>query len=162
MVIETNRMTVNEAAEELGYHAGSIRRLIADGKLPAQWDHEQDRWMIDPADIASYRPDPEGQPSPALRDYPVPAGYDLSGRYRGRVKEYLPDRGYTVKAFAEAMGVDYSLVFLVDNGKRAASPAYRAKACALLEYPEATLFYPAGEDDHFDEDVKSGTIPIDN
>lgn len=153
---EAQRMNVNEAADALGYHAGSIRRLIADGKIAAKWDKESDRWMIDPAEIANYRPDPEGQPSPALRDYPVPAGFDLSRRYRGRVRDFLTERGYTVKAFAEAMGVDYSLVFLVDNGKRAASPAYRAKACALLEYPEAVLFIPA------DEDERSATNTIDN
>lgn len=140
MIAERAELNVNEAATELGYHPGSIRRLIADGKLPARRDKDQDRWMIAISDIKNYRPDPEGRPSPALRDYPVPPTFDQVGRYRGRVRPYLEGRGYTVKTFAKAMGVDYSMVFRIDNGNRTASPAYRAKACALLDYPEAVLF----------------------
>lgn len=141
VVGDVTEMNVTEAAERMGYHPGSIRRLIADGRLPARWDHTNERWLINAADVESYNPASEGQPSPVLRDYPVPEGFDLQGRYRGRVREYLPGRGYSVREFADAMGVDYSLVFMVDNGDRAASPQYRAKACAILEYPESVLFY---------------------
>jgi excisionase family DNA binding protein len=55
-------LTVQEAADQANVQAGSIRRAIADGSLPARKLGR--RWLIDPEQLTKW-----------LRDWDTPTGY---------------------------------------------------------------------------------------
>jgi excisionase family DNA binding protein len=52
-------LTVEEAAEALGYHPNSVRRVIRAGKLPA--DKKGTIWLIERETLETYKAETEGK-----------------------------------------------------------------------------------------------------
>lgn len=59
------------------------------------------------------------------------------------ISHILKSQGRTNAWFYRQMGVSEALFYAIERGARRPKEAYRQKAAALLQLPEAVLFSPA-------------------
>lgn len=135
---QDRRITIAEAADLLGIYGQSLRKIVASGRIKGERNGRE--WRVYLSSVLQYRNTKGGQVNKFLQREPITEGTDLDGTYRGKVLPAVRESGIGVNDFARRMQVDPAFLYMVDAGKRNASPAYRCRAARLLGLPQSELF----------------------
>lgn len=133
---------VDEAARILHLWPQSVRFLINEGTFRAIWSPDGKRWFIHSEDVANYQKKRGGRKADGLRGVRVPPGTDRTGRYTitPKLRELIRLYGGTIQGFADDLGIDVSMFYMIEKCRRSASAEFRVKASELLDAPESELF----------------------
>lgn len=133
---------VEEVARLLHIWPQSVRFLINEGTFRAIWSPDGTKWLVHSEDVENYQRKRGGRKSDGLRGVKVPEGTDRTGKYTTtpKLRELIRLYGGTIQGFADDLGVDVSMFYMIEKGKRSASAEFRVKTAELLDAPESELF----------------------